>query len=575
MNMTFLRRHAWALIFTVFVGFSAVLPALIAPFYIGSEYKGIQFTPLDDEDTYRARIHEILDGHFSVASPFMYEYKSSPVPMPPVNEWLYAIPSFLFGLSTIIIVSKFVLPGLLFFLAYLLIRNIIGRDERSTVVTSITGGLFAVLSVDLVDYGYLFSLLQGNPPRPLLWTRLVNPIIGAVEIFAFLNLVWVTVAQRWKYAYIGAGVVLALSVGYYFSFGISAALLGVLFCVYVYRREFGIARELAATGALALLLSTPYWYTVVGVVGGSRELAMRNGMFFTHMPVFNKALITATLIVLVAYTYAYIRGTARAFAREWIFVGALIGAGWIVFNEQVFTGREIWHHHFVQYTVPLSAIAIVLAMHLTIRERLPRLFQAGILALFILCAGYGLYSIASFASRTDDFAQSQVYAPVGEWLNANAPKDCVVLVKEDSDQFERFIAAYTGCNVYSSDVAYSGVPMERIEHNFFLHMRFSDVKLGDAETYLWANEGFVRGTFYEDWNQALMSADPEFSARKIAYLVPAYQEFAGGNLEEQIRKYRVDYVVSEEPIPEGLMGQLPNLVQESEVGQYHVYRFRP
>ena len=139
----FIKNHARAIFCAFFVGLITVLPQFILPLSLGVDYKGIQPLLLDDEDIYRARIHEIIDGYPGVASPYFYEYKTAAVVVYPVNEWLYALPSFIFGLSFVITFSKFALPALLFFLVYLFIRRLTDKKDDEPVdseLAALAGG---------------------------------------------------------------------------------------------------------------------------------------------------------------------------------------------------------------------------------------------------------------------------------------------------------------------------------------------------------------------------------------------------------------------------------------------------
>ena len=560
-----LKIHRIALCVALFIGVCTAAPAIIAPLSLSNGYEGIQFMPLDNEESYRARIHEVLDGHFSVAQPYLYEYKNAPVAVVPINEWLYALPAFLFGISTIVIVSKFLLPAALFFLAYLLVRRVTG-DE----LTAIAGGLLAFFSVEFVDYGYLFSLMRGASPRPLLWTRLVNPIVGGVEVFAFLNLVWLVISRNSRYAHLVAAAVLALSVGYYFSFGFCVAMLGLLILSYVYRREMDIVQKLITTGVCALILSAPYWYVTLYAIT-SKEAAMRSGMFFTHAPVLNKALFLASIVATIAFVYAR---RVRLDTTPWIFSASLIGAGWIVFNEQVLTGREIWHHHFVQYATPTAALAALYAVYAALHEVSQRAWRIAMYVLITFCLLFGLYSITHIFPRLASFRHLQSFAPVTMWLDAHAIKDCVVLVREEGEDLERYIPAYSHCDVYMTGYAFGSVPRERLVHNFFVHMWLSGVTARSVEDYLRAHESDLRSVFYEDWNQALMNAPVPWLPQMQTDLAAGYRAFLTSDIEHEIQKYRIDYIISDGILPTTILHALPHLEEIDTVGTFYTYSFR-
>ncbi len=360
--MDWVRRNRMALFFAFAVGLCTVAPIILAPVAVGDAYKGIQYLPLNDEDIYRARINEVLNGHFGVTSPFLYDYKDSPLLWPPINEWLYALPAFLFGLSAVIIASKFVLPAALFLLVYFLTKNIIG-EQNYAELCALAAGLVSTLGIVFVDYHYLALLFSGKELGPVMWTRLVNPISGGVELFGFLVLVWCIWEQRLRYAYILAGALLALMIGYYFSFAIGLAVIGVLFLLAAFRKEFVIARELVYVGLISVVLDSWIWYNVFTSIGGEagRTLAMRNGMFFTHEPVLNKVLLLATVYVALCFFYTYRVAQKKENLRSWLFLFALLAGSWLAFNQQIITGRQIWYHHFVQYTVPISMLSVIVA----------------------------------------------------------------------------------------------------------------------------------------------------------------------------------------------------------------------
>jgi hypothetical protein len=565
-----LQKHAWGICFALLVGLIAVAPTILAPLSLGEAYRGIQYLPLNDEETYRARIHEILDGYYTVASPFLYEYKdTSPVAMLPVNEWLYALPAFLFGLSFVIVAGKFLLPALLFFFVYLLARRLL-KDDTSATLTAVTVGLVVVFGTDLVNYQSVIPALKGLAPvNPLLWTRLVNPIVGAVEIFAFLYLL----ARVWegdRRFVIPAGVVFALTVGYFFSFGIAVSILVLLFLAALWKKEYGFVRHAAYILLLSLVLDAWYWYQTLFSVSGpaGRALAERNGMSFTHMPVLNKMLLLATLFVLVSYGYVRFRHLHTGYKNVWIFLAALILSSWLVFNQQIVTGREIWYYHFVQYTVPLSLIAIVVALHISWRFVTPRLWRFSMCGLLGLLLAFGLFSITSFIPRADLFAKTQQYESIVSFLNANAPRDCVVLTV-DAEEVERLIPAYTSCNTYSTSVIFAGVPEERILHNYLLRLRLSGVTANNVHAYLLAHESDIRNYFFDNWAELFGSGDDSFVQGKTALVEKAYLAFLAGNLQKELQTYRMDYLLTTAPIPESL----PGLHRVATEGAFSLYSF--
>ncbi len=572
--MKLIRRHRYALALAFFVGTITCAPTVLAPFALSGSYHGVQYLPLDDEDIYRARIHEVLDGHFMVASPFLYEYKNASTPVAPLNEWVYALPAAVIGLSVTIVLSKFLFPALLFFLVYLLVRRMLGSEESDAELTAIVAGFLVVLGAEFVDYGYMLSLLHATPPRPILWTRIVNPIMGALELFCFLLLLHTIWERKSRWAWSAAGVLLAAMVGYYFSFGMGIAALSALSLVALVSKRFDVLKQYIYAGTLSVVLDAPWWYSTLHSVGGAagRALAERNGMFFTHTPVINKALLAATLIVILLALISRFAWRRFEHTSAWLFSTALLIACWIAFNEQLITGREIWYQHFAQYTVPLSVVAVLAAGYATFARWSPRAWRACMFLLGVFCIVYGIYSITSYESGVDDLARIQSYAPIFSYLNTHAVPDCVVLTYESNDELDRLIPAYTSCNVYTTTYEFFGIPQERIDHNFLLRLRLAGIAPGNVRSYLLAHSQLIRDHYFSNWDELFGSGLEPWIVARIDILTQQYQAFASSDLLGEIRSYRVDYLVADAPVAPVQEREL-GLKAEQHIGDFYLYQF--
>ncbi len=579
--MRFFREYFLALCFAVFVGILAVLPSILAPFALGEDYRGVQFLYLDNEDHYRARIQEILDGHLAVASFHLYEYKNDSVIMPPINEYFYAIPALLFGLSFVMIASKFLFPAMLFFLAYFLVVNMIGREREYAKLAALTSGLLVIFGTELVNYQVSIPLLRGmnHETSLLLWTRPANPIIGALMIFGLLNLIWWVVARKYRYAYVGVGVLLAATVGYFFTLGISISILVSTIGIFILRKEYVIVKELGIALLISLIIDAPYWYNTLTAVGGEegKMLAERNGLYFTHSPVFNKLLIATTLFFVISFCYSYYFKKDREYIEEnskvWLFMSALMLGSWIAFNQQIITGRAIWYHHFVQYTIPITLLVSVLVSYLVWRRYLRTLWFLGISIGVTLCLAVGTLYAFSYVYKVGDFRKLQQYAGAFDFLNTQAQKDCVVLIKENNEQFERLIPAYTHCNTYTTTSTFFGITNERVLHNYLLRLRLAGIDPEQAREYMEAHPEDIHIYFFTNWtNMFAEGADPWVLAQ-IPELVEKYRSFVQEDLKEQVLAYRMDYLASEAPISPSLKNELPGLTLATSTSRFYFYAF--
>jgi hypothetical protein len=573
-----LRAKSFVLFFALLVGVLSVLPQFLAPLALGKDYKGIQFFYLDDEDIYRARIHEILDGYGRVASPYVYEYKEVKTVVPPINEYLYAGIALIFGLSGAIVLSKFLFPILLFLLIYLFVTRLIDReDEDDAMWSGIASGLLVTLGYDLVDYRTVFDIIRNGTDieHLLVWTRLVNPITGALVFFSFLLALWAVFARGGRANIAVAATLLAVSVGYFFSFGIAASTLGVLMLITLLLKDMLSLKRLGAVLGLSLLLQLPYWVSTLSSMGGTagKVTALRNGMFFTHEFILNKVLLFVTVIVFGAFLYALRTKIILAGNKSAQFLLALILASWVVFNQQVLTGREIWPSHFVQYTIPIAFIALLYVAFIVIRPKLPRLWFSFIMLAVLVSVSWGVFSALSYRYVLADFRDAQGQAALIDWLNRNGEKDSVVLIKEYDEPLERNIPAYTRSNVYSTTYGFFGITPERIKHNFYIRLRLLGIDANTLAAYLDTHEDEVRGYFFEDWSQMFGHGKDAWLTEKEAQVSDEYMEFLRGDLKQQLTKYRLDYLVSKQRIIDPFLAELPGLKLVATPGAYFVYSF--
>jgi hypothetical protein len=297
-------------------------------------------------------------------------------------------------------------------------------------------------------------------------------------------------------------------------------------------------------------------------------------MFFTHDPIINKLLLAASLFFVLTLAYARRRRIIALSDDRIVFLVSLVCAGWIAFGQQVVTGREIWPGHFVQYTIPIVYVVTLTLLALVWRRTFSGAYRSLILAFSLSALLWGSASVVSVTHALPDFRSSQRDAALFGWLDANAGKECVILIKEYDERLERAIPAYTDCDTYSTTYAFSGVPKERILHNLFLRMRLLDVPASDAKGYMYAHESMVRGYFFDDWNQMFGSGHDPWLTALVDRLDREYSLFAKEDLKAQVLAYRMDYLVTESPIPTNVIRELPGLTLVASLPDFGIYAFR-
>lgn len=568
-------RHGFALFFAFLVGMLSVAPHLLAVRALGSDYRGIPFMYLDDEDLYLVRMQEIRDGHPKVGSPMLFENKDFNSPVAPIAENVYVLFSSILrvGLPQILILTKFLFPAVLCLLIYFFIRRL--TDDAWS---SIAGALLITLAYDLTLPQTLLSWFRGEDIGLglSLWTRPVNPITGGILLFCWLNLVWDFVKCRRSLRIILAGLVNAAMVGYFFSWGLVATVTFFLFVFYAIQRKWRVVRDLVFVVLIAILASSSYWIAAIRAVSGNegRVFSLRNGMLLTHSPLLNKTLFLALFLCCAVIAFECIRkkNLREIVVQDWlVFCAALLFGGLLALNQQVLTGRTIWPYHFVQYTKPFAVIVIMVVFSRLIRPNFSKIWKSFICVAVLFSIASGIIPATQTRASDSDFRSRQKDAVLFDWLKANAPSDCVVLVREPVERLGRLIPAFTSCNVYSSSYIFFGVPTERLLHNLFVHLRMSGVLPEKAEEYLREHHDLVRAYFYEDWKQLLNGSPDAWSDAQAANLARGYADFVTKSFGDELRRYRVDYISNTEPMEPSLISQL-QLEYTGEFGGTWLYR---
>lgn len=518
---------------------------------LGSEYRGVPYMYQDYESSYLARIHEVLDGHPGLGSPFLAEGKNAPTPLLPFGEYMYALPVLLTPLSLVHVqeASKFLLPALLFLLIYTL-AYLLAREQkmRTPRLVGVAAASLSVLGYDLVDPRALLELFHAPTGLYLsIWARLVNPICGALFLFVFLIALWHTIKGKPRY-WILAGLCLALSVSYVFSFGICLATITSYIALSHFAKErpnrrlyWIIAGGLLLVGIFAL----PY---IVHHAGTSSPL--KNGLLLTHRPLLNKFLIFSLVVWVID---AYIRRTRLQSAD--LFLGAMGIGSLMAMNAQVIIGRTIWPQHFVQYTIPISIIIIVIALG-RLGSRWHKAPVCVLVALAALSYLYPLHELPSYKFTLGDFRNNQQYAGLFSWLNDSAQPDCTVLAREDVEFLASYVPALTRCNTYYTTYVFVGVSDERILHNYFAHMRLDGVTPQTIHAYLDAHPTEVQANFFNDWKEifrhtanAWLAAISDRTAIDGRFttlndnLTVQYADFYQKDFYQELKAYRLDYII--------------------------------
>lgn len=593
-----LRRHRYAIFTAIIVACIAGLPQLIVRDALGSADQGVPFLVNDSEGEYLSRIREILDGHLGVASPILYEYKDSVTLIPPTGELLlYALPVKLSGISlpTYITISRFLFPAVLFLLAYFFILSLLTRNDEGAQLSATAGALLVAIGYDITNYRNLASIiLHGSTSvSGLMWTRLVNPITGGMLLFAFLILLFRIVSERGGLRTIlTASLTLSVMAGYVFSLTYALAIPVLVALYFVWQKNWRMAMRVLAPVLCAIIAIATY----AGVIfmrradGAFMGDPQKAGIFFTHEPLVNLISLATLAGVLLCFALFFRRDASGEPQKRWWFILLAVAvASVLVYCQQIVTGMTVWPQHYAQYTKIMSLVVVAVLLHNILRSRAVRVWQCSTATLIVLALLLGWRSFGAASSNAiPKYTDLQSFSGVMQYLNAHAPKDCVVYVSPAyPSEINRFIPGFTSCNAYHTFYIYSGVPAERIMHNYLVSLRLQGVALRDVREHVLGDRNIyfvTKSYFFRDWNDIFCCRDRWLGSigdkREIDEWYNAlekdiekrYAEYLKGDLYAQLTKYRIDYIVVDTTLqPQVNDKRYPFLSFEGRFDRFVVY----
>ncbi|MCR4334647.1 MAG: hypothetical protein NUV47_02885 [Patescibacteria group bacterium] len=569
-----MNKNGWNIIIlslAILVGSISVAPHLLAVQSIGTEYKGIPFLYLNNEFGYASRIQEISDGHFFIGSSNFFEYKNIIPVVPPSGEYTYYILHLLTGLSVLntIVLAKFLFPAILFLLIYLLVSKLI-KDSPNNIkkIGAITAGIFVTLGYDLVDFRTVLMRLFTDTDHNTylsLWTRPVNPIVGAIFLFSFLILILNIIENKnRKTNEILTGLTLALTAGYFFSFALAWIILFLLTLRFLWKRNYAVIKAFSVSALIAIIIDFFYWLNALkSVAGNALAVANRNGLLHFHTPILNKVLIVATLIFIILIWKKPKNETI------W-FCGIMLVSGFIAFNQQIITGLTIWPYHFVQYTIPFSVIIVITICGNILGNKYQKYYIMSCIGISSLVFIFALWNIPTYKNSIENFRNIQPVGQLFSWLNNNAEKDCVVLVDEQNEYINEMLPAVTHCNVYRSLDINSGIPVERTMWSYLIKLRQQGLTLSETDSYLNSHKTEVTSYFFTDWDNVFGKKDNPELENIIKKVSEQYKSLLKKDFSNALSKYKLDYIITTKKLDSSIT---PILQVHNDYETFSLYKF--
>lgn len=541
--MKFFKKNYLIIIGIIIVGIYSFSPQIFFEKKMGEDYKGIYFSATDAELFYTSRIQEIKDGYYQMGNSYLFENKNDPYLQPPLAEMVMAGFGWIFNLDItgiMIYGSKLFFPIIVWLAMYFAIY-VWRKDKKIAFLTSLVIFLSSNLVYHFLDLINIFRFGGTNGFSPYL--RPINPQISSLLFFLFLGFFYLSLEKKKKIFLILSSIFFGLSFYVYlytWTYILTFIVLLIIFFLIKKEKESAYISLKIIIGGI--LISIPYWYVFFkAIMSPQFEYAATNqGMISTHAFIFSKVAVLAILLCWIVSKIVKLNKKLNYYF--WLF---LTLTAIIVINQQVITGKELYHGHFHwYYNTPVLIITIILSLDLLVKKYLPKRRNLIILLLSIFFIFNGMIVwINSFNSNFERFKNYQNYGDIVEWINENDLKDKVI-VSEDLG-LNSMIPPYTSANVYIAEQAsWYLVPIERIEHNYLLYLYLKGVKDTDIEEYLKNNKIEISTMSSLDIPEKHYSCTECITEEMINYLTNRYKEFYKNGFLKELNKYKADYIIS-------------------------------
>lgn len=563
--MEILKKHYIAAIIALIAGSASYFPQIIAAHNVPN-FQGIYKSVNLDEQYYMARARDIIDGHSLLSNPYLYEYKNGQ----PMQFWL---PDFLLAKPLALLridlhkgffFYDFLLPFLLVLSSY----GVFLKITKSVPISAI-GTLFLHLGMFLSEFGrapspqliFIFWLLL-----LLFWLKfLENPsVFNTVALGTSFGLLFHIYPYYWTFYAAAFFIFICLNLflkkdiplnRYFFAFAIAA----VIFIPYFI--------------SLFKSMQLPYFADSVA----------RVGMIDSRFPA-GRRVVMWNLFTLLLYAFLYRKKIIDFGGKTLLFAGGCLAVIAVV-NQHLITGKYLqFSNHYWQLGAFWSVFAAAYGLSLWLKRMSEKTRRIAFSAVGIIA----IASVYAPLANAYDVRYSQIeierqdYAPMLAWLNKNAESEETVYA---GSELSYLIPIYTANNVFYAGMAgLHFMPNSEFQERYVLNNYWDDYNIA----YVNNNHYALKGAYYrsKQWHNLTKN-----NYRKVLFLQPvqykmlpaeeigAFINFAeqikSAGLEEQLNKYRVDYVIwDKEKNPEWKISQIKSAKPVYDSGRFAVYNLK-
>jgi hypothetical protein len=573
----------------------------------GRDWNGAYVSPTGDEGVYSAYINALIAGRTRKNDPFMGKDDTPSSPLPESTFSIQFIPAYVIALSArtfrISASSAFIalvgLVGCFASLAVFWLLNVISNDSRlaavGTVFVLCLGGAAGGSGL----LGSIFEIELSTPMLPFL--RRYQPSAAFPLFFVFSTLVWYSLTipdkRRARISAGFAGLTLAVLIfSYLYLWTAAAAWLGCVGALWLFFRPVDrprASRVLPIIAAIAFIALVPYFYLLSH---RAPTLDEEQALVSTHQLDLFRLPEVLGAFILVALGLARWRGWIQSSQPRLIYSASFAVLPFVLFNQQVLTGKSMQPHHFEHFVVNYAVlISVVLCANLWLRTISPRvLIWMG--AVFF---SWGFVEVAlpsRLASVPIAITRDQMI-PVFQRLKELSNQDGTVeglrsegrapaLVFSPNIGVTMLLPTWTsqGTLLDMRGLDFGGASPQEQREFFFMHLYYSKVSAASLRNNLEDKSNDLALNFYTrsvmfSYDRVIPGLAYEFrpiQQDEIEDHVKAYEAFEDSFSRAQVQKRPVTYAI----IPTGSNFDFSNLDLWYErdagelVGNYSLYRLK-
>jgi hypothetical protein len=353
----------------------------------GRDWNGAYVGPYGDELLYAAYVNALIEGRTRKNDPYGAKDDSASAPLPEsffsiqfVPAYAIALPTRMFGSSVatafiVLIVVTALLAGLSVF--WLL--NCVTGDHR----VAAAGTVFVLcLGCAVGRYGLFGTFVDiGFPALPFL--RRYQPAMAFPLFFVFQLLVWRALTSEsrrraWVSAFVAGLTLATLVFSYLYLWTAAAAWLACIGSLWFYFRPSDRRKTLvllALIGVIAVIALVPYAYLVTQQAAIQDEHLI---IISSHRPDLFRVHEILGAIILLFLVVGTFRQRIKLIEPRAIYTASLALLPFVVFNQQVLTGKTLQAFHFEMFVVNYSTLVSLTILLTLFWKPVPRRFLSWI-----------------------------------------------------------------------------------------------------------------------------------------------------------------------------------------------------